>query len=58
MLVPVDVANAPDWLISLGLNPSWEALGTQLAIAVTAVAGIALAARRRSAAKDPSLATG
>ena len=48
-LVPVDVANVPEWMISLGLNPSWEAIGTQLLIAVVAGASIALAARRKPA---------
>jgi high-affinity iron transporter len=28
----------PDWLVSLGLNPSWEAIGAQLVIAAIAVA--------------------
>ena len=57
-LVPVDVANAPDWMISLGLNPSWEAIGTQLTIAAIALVGIALAARRRSAEQGASLTAG
>ena len=51
-LVPVDVANVPEWMISLGLNPSWEAIGTQLLIAVVAGASIALAARRKPALQE------
>jgi high-affinity iron transporter len=41
---PVSV---PDWLVSLGINPSWEAIGAQLAIAAVAVAStLALRLRR------------
>ena len=47
-LVPVDVANAPDWMITLGLNPSWEAIGAQLVIAMVAGASIALTAKRKA----------
>ncbi len=57
-LVPVDVANAPDWMISLGLNPSWEAIGTQLMIAMIALVGIAVAGRRKSIEKDANMAAG
>jgi high-affinity iron transporter len=39
VLIPYDAAKLPDWLVSLGLNPTWEALGAQLIIAVVAVAG-------------------
>jgi high-affinity iron transporter len=31
-------ATLPDWLVSLGFNPSWEAIGAQFAIAAIAVA--------------------
>ncbi len=47
-LVPVDVANVPDWAIFLGLNPSWEAIGTQLVIALIAVVSLVFAGRRKS----------
>jgi high-affinity iron transporter len=47
-LVPVDVANAPDWMNTLGLNPSWEAIGAQLVIAMVAGASIALTAKRKA----------
>ena len=47
-LIPVDVANGPDWMITLGLNPSWEAIGAQLVIAMVAGASIALTAKRKA----------
>ena len=57
-LVPVDVANVPDWAISLGLNPSWEAIGTQLVIALIAVGSVALAGRRKTDDGQTKLAAG
>ncbi len=57
-IVPVNVANVPEWLISLGLNPSWEAIGTQLVIAAVAALSIALAARRKPAPQEAGLAAG
>ncbi|MDH7798464.1 MULTISPECIES: FTR1 family protein [unclassified Beijerinckia] len=39
-IVPYDLSPAPDWLVSIAGNPTWEALGAQLAIALIALAGI------------------
>ena len=39
-LVPVDVADAPDWFVSLGFNPTWEAIGAQSLIAAAAAASL------------------
>ena len=52
LLVPVTAAHAPGWLVDLGLNPSWEAIGLQLLLAVLAVAstGIVFANRNREQA--------
>lgn len=47
-LIPVDVASLPDWAISLGLNPSWEAIGTQLIIALIAVLSVTVASRYKT----------
>ncbi len=57
-LIPVDVANVPDWAINLGLNPSWEAIGAQLLIALIAVVSIVLAGRRHSHEAQAKLAAG
>jgi high-affinity iron transporter len=43
-LVPYDIAPGGDWLMSLGLNPTWEALGTQAVIVVAALLCLTLAA--------------
>jgi high-affinity iron transporter len=44
-------ATLPDWLVSLGFNPSWEAIGAQFAIAAIAVAStFAIRMRRPSSA--------
>jgi len=44
-------ATLPDWLVSLGFNPSWEAIGAQLVIATIAVAStFAIRLRRPSPA--------
>jgi high-affinity iron transporter len=43
-LVPYDMAPGADWLSALGLNPTWEALGAQLAVAALALVGLALTA--------------
>jgi high-affinity iron transporter len=37
VLIPYDVALVPDWVISLGVNPTWEAIGAQLIIAIVAI---------------------
>lgn len=39
VLVPVHGANLPQWLVDLGFNPSWEAIGTQVGVALIAIAG-------------------
>ncbi|MGQ0682345.1 FTR1 family iron permease [Bradyrhizobium sp.] len=39
-MLPYDSVTVPDWLVSLGVNPTWEALGVQLAVAVLAVGSI------------------
>jgi high-affinity iron transporter len=47
LYIPYDVLALPDWLISLGINPTWEALGIQLAVAITAaVSTLVMHARR------------
>lgn len=38
VLIPYDIVPAADWLIALGLNPTWEAIGTQIIVALIAVA--------------------
>jgi high-affinity iron transporter len=46
-IVPYTAAPIPHWLEQLGVNPTWEALGTQLVIAAIAVAStLALRLRR------------
>jgi high-affinity iron transporter len=52
LLVSVTAADLPGWMISLGFNASWEALGVQIAIALIAVAstGMAYAAQHRAEA--------
>jgi high-affinity iron transporter len=42
-LVPYDVAPGANILTTLGLNPTWEALGAQAAVLVIALLGIAFA---------------
>jgi high-affinity iron transporter len=37
-IIPHDGVAMPDWIVSLGVNPSWEALGAQAVIALIAVA--------------------
>ena len=49
-LLPVDSADVPDWFISLGFNPTWEAIGVQIGIAACAALSIFLLSRRRVAA--------
>lgn len=55
-LIPVDVANVPDWMIALGLNPSWEAIGAQIVIALVAGASIAFAAKQNAELKQGNVA--
>jgi len=50
-LVPNDMAPGAGWLTALGLNPTWEALGAQLAVVAVALLGLYFAAgaqRRRA----------
>jgi len=53
-LVPVTPADLPDWMIGLGFNASWEAVGVQMIIAGVALASTAWAyveqGRRQAAA--------
>jgi high-affinity iron transporter len=37
VLIPYDVLPASDWLVWLGLNPTWEAIGAQMVVALVAV---------------------
>lgn len=48
-IVPVDNADVPDWFVNLGFNPTWEAIGAQLVIALAAAASIVWFARRKPA---------
>jgi len=48
-LVPFDDASLPGWLEALGLNPSWEALGLQAVLVLTALL-TAVTLRQRGAA--------
>jgi high-affinity iron transporter len=43
-LLPYDVVPGAGWLMALGLNPTWEALGAQIAVATLALLTLALAA--------------
>lgn len=36
-VLPVHSATLPGWLIDVGFNPTWEAIGTQVALAATAL---------------------
>jgi high-affinity iron transporter len=48
LYVPYDVFTVPDWLLALGINPTWEAVGAQLAVAVAAMASaLVMYVRRR-----------
>lgn len=48
LVVPYDGITMPDWLVSLGVNPTWEALGAQAVIALIAVASTLALHYRRS----------
>ena len=49
-MISYDDVTVPDWLLSLGVNPTWEAFGAQFAVAVVAVAStLAMYYRRRPA---------
>lgn len=50
-LIPYDMAPGAGWLTALGLNPTWEALGAQIAVVLIALLSLYLAAnvqRRRA----------
>jgi high-affinity iron transporter len=54
-VVSYTAAPVPHWLEQLGVNPTWEAIGTQLVIAVIAVAStLALKMRRPSQRTAPA----
>src|SRR5262252_7278834 len=42
-LVPYDMAPGAGWLTAIGLNPTWEALGAQMAIVMMAITGVVMA---------------
>jgi high-affinity iron transporter len=46
-VIPYTPAALPDWLVSLGFNPSWEAIAAQCTIAVIAVASTLAVSLRR-----------
>jgi high-affinity iron transporter len=46
-IVDVHPADVPQWAIEAGLNPSWEAIGLQLAIVAVAAVGLAVAMLRQ-----------
>ena len=48
-IISYDSMAAPDWLIGLGLNPTWEAVAAQSAVAVIAAAGTLVMYARRPA---------
>jgi high-affinity iron transporter len=48
LYIPYDVIAFPDWLVSLGINPTWEAVGAQLFVAVAAVVSTWVLYARRS----------
>jgi len=54
-LVPYDMAPGAGWLTAIGLNPTWEALGAQMAVVVIAFAGVVMATdtRRRRPSASP-----
>ena len=49
-IVPYDGVTLPDWLLALGINPTWEALGAQFAVATVAIAGTLVLYGRRTLA--------
>jgi high-affinity iron transporter len=46
-IVPVDFADVPEWFISLGFNPTWEAIGAQVVIVLAAAVGLFWMGKRR-----------
>jgi high-affinity iron transporter len=49
-ILPYDAVAVPDWLVALGVNPTWQALGAQCVIAAVAAGGTLAMYRRRPAA--------
>jgi len=49
-IVPYDGVTLPDWLLALGINPTWEALGAQFVVATVAIAGTLVLYGRRTLA--------
>ena len=48
--MPVDSADVPEWFISLGFNPTWEAIGVQVFIVAVAALGLLWIGKRRTPA--------
>lgn len=48
LYIPYDALALPDWLVVLGINPTWEAVAAQLAVAMTAVVSLLAMDSRRS----------
>jgi high-affinity iron transporter len=48
LYIPYDVIALPDWLLSLGVNPTWQAIGAQLVVAGAAMLSTLLLHARRS----------
>src|SRR6266568_7554016 len=51
-IIPYDTVAVPDWLVALGINPTWQAFGAQCVIAAVAAAST-LAYSRRPVAVAP-----
>lgn len=49
-ILPYDAVAVPDWLVALGVNPTWQALGAQCVIAAVAAGGTLAMYRRRPVA--------
>ncbi len=55
LYVPYDAFAVPDWLVALGINPTWEAVGAQLVVAVAAMLSTLVTyARRRPRTAAPA----
>ena len=53
-LIPYDMAPGASWFTSLGLNPTWEALGAQIAVVLIAILGIVAAVNPHSGRRSGS----
>lgn len=49
-IIPYTFSPVPDWLTAITGNPSWEAIGTQLAIGIIALVGILVLSGKRQPA--------